>query len=64
VAARELIYRVRSASVYGVTIVDDPRIEPGDLLQLPDGSRLYVTGYRRMLHRDAPAVLEVEGFQA
>lgn len=64
VAARELIYRVRSASAYGVTIVDDPRIEPGDLMRLPDGSRLYVTGYRRLLHRDAPAVLEVEGFQA
>lgn len=64
VAARELIYRVRAADSYGVKIVDDPRIEPGDLLALPDGSRLYVTGYRRQLHRDAPAVLEIEGFQA
>lgn len=64
VAARELIYRVRSADTYGVSILDDPRIEPGDLLALPDGSRLYVTSYRRNLGRDAPATLELEGFQA
>lgn len=63
-AARELIYRTRKAQTYGVTLIDDPRIEPGDLLGLPDGSRLYVTSYQRALGRDAPALLEVEGFQA
>lgn len=63
-AARELIYRTRKAQTYGVTLIDDPRIEPGDLLGLPDGSRLYVTSYRRALGRDAPALLKVEGFQA
>lgn len=64
VAARELIYRAKSAQRYGATIVDDARIEPGDLLELPDGSRLYVIGYRRNLSRDAPAELAVEGFAA
>ena len=39
-------------------------IEPGDILALPDGSRLYVTGLTRDLTRDAPACLEVEGFVA
>lgn len=64
IAARELIYRVRSVQSYGVSIVDDPRIEPGDILGLPDGTRLYVTGYRRNLSPGAPALLDVEGFPA
>lgn len=64
VAARELVYRAKSAASYGVQIVDDPRIEPGDILALPDGSRLYVTSYRRSLGRDTPALLDVEGFPA
>lgn len=63
-AVRELIYAVKSANSYSVSIVDDPRIEPGDILQLHDGTRLYVTGYSRDLSRGAPAVLEVEGFRA
>lgn len=62
-AVRELIYNARSASSYGVSIVDDPRIEPGDVLQFPDGSHLYVTGYSRDLTAGAPAVLDVDGFQ-
>ncbi|WP_407280615.1 hypothetical protein U5817_10045 [Aromatoleum evansii] len=64
IAARELIYRARSARSYGMTIVDDPRIEPGDIIATPDGARLYVTGYRRNLSPGAPAVLELEGFAA
>ena len=63
-AVRELIYRAREAASYTVSIVDDPRIEPGDILQLPDASRLYVTGYRRDLSPGAPAVLEIEGLRA
>lgn len=64
IAARELIYRARAAQSYGMTIVDDPRIEPGDIIGLPDGTRLYVTGYRRNLSPGAPAVLDLEGFAA
>ena len=64
IAARELIYRVRAAQICGVTIVDDLRIEPGDILGLPDGTRLYVTDYRRNLTHGAPALLDVEGFAA
>jgi hypothetical protein len=63
-AVRELLYQARAASSYTVSIVDDPRLEPGDILQLPDASRLYITGYRRDLSPGAPAVLEVEGFRA
>jgi hypothetical protein len=63
-AVRELIYQARAAASYTVSIVDDPRIEPGDILQLPDASRLYVTGYRRDLSPGAAAVLEIEGLRA
>lgn len=62
-AVRELIYRARETSNFNVSIVDDPRVEPGDILELPDQSRLYVTNYRRDLSPGSPAVLEVEGFR-
>lgn len=62
-AVRELIYQARAASSYGLTLVDDPRIEPGDIVQLPDGTKVYVTGYSRDLTSGAAAVLNVEGFQ-
>lgn len=61
---REFIYRVRAATSFTLNIVDDPRIEVGDILQLGDGTRLYVTGYRRDLSHGAPALLELTGFPA
>lgn len=62
-ATRELIYQSRAASQWSVTIVDDPRIEKGDILQLQDGSRLYVTNYTRDLSMGAAALLKVDGFR-
>lgn len=62
-AGREFLYRALSANSYGVEIVDDLRVQPGDILGLPDGTRLYVTGYSRDLTHGAPAVLSVQGFQ-
>lgn len=64
VAVRELAYRARSATSWGASIVDDPRIEPGDILQFPDGTRFCVTDYTRNLARNAPAVLDLQGFVA
>ncbi|WP_177198068.1 hypothetical protein [Nitrosomonas communis] len=62
-AVRELLYRAHEVSSFNVSIVDDPRIEPGDILQLPDQSRLYVTNYQRDVSPGSAAVLEVEGFR-
>jgi hypothetical protein len=62
-AARELIYAARSAQSYSATIVDDPRIEPGDIISLYDGSALYVQDYSRTLTHGSPAVLTVKGFE-
>jgi hypothetical protein len=63
-AVRELIYQAKAANSYSVTIVDDPRIEPGDIVELHDGTRLYVTSYSRDLTRGAAATLDIEGFRA
>lgn len=63
-AVRELLYQSRAANSFGLTIVDDPRIEPGDIVELPDGERVYVTGYTRNLTRGAAATLDLEGFRA
>jgi hypothetical protein len=62
-AVRELIYSYRSASSYNVSIVDDPRIERGDIIALKDGSRVYVTDYTRDLSFGAPATLDITGFR-
>jgi hypothetical protein len=45
----------------GVEIVDDPRIEVGDILEFADGSRMLVRGFNSDLSRDAPAIMSVEG---
>lgn len=62
-AVRELTYQYRSASSYGLTIVDDPRLEVGDIVSLNDGSRVYITGYSRDLSPGSAAVLNIEGFR-
>jgi hypothetical protein len=62
-AVRELLYRSMSAHSWNVDIVDNPLIEKGDILRLPDGSRLYVNDYTRNLSHGAPAVLSVRGFR-
>lgn len=63
VAVRELLYRSLSAHSWNVDIIDHPAIERGDILQLPDGSRLYVNDFSRDLAHGAPAVLSVKGFR-
>lgn len=63
-AARELIYQNRSSTAYKATIVDDPRIEMGDIVQLYDGSRLYVLDYSRDLSIGSANTLDITGFRA
>lgn len=63
IAVRELLYRSLVAISWNFDMIDIPQLEPGDLLQLPDNSRLYVTGFSRDLSRGAPANLSVTGFR-
>jgi len=62
VAIRELIYSARSANRWSVTLVDDPRIEYGDILKFTDGSQLFVEDVSRQLERGSEAILDVQGF--
>lgn len=62
-AVRELTYSYRSASSYNISIVDDPRIERGDIISLVDDSRVYVLDYSRDLSSGAPATLSITGFR-
>lgn len=63
IAAREFLFRALSANSYGLTMVDDLRVQEGDILELPDGTRVFVTGLQRELTHGAPAVLSVSGFE-
>lgn len=62
VAVRELIYQSRSANKWTVLLVDDPRIEYGDVVQFYDGSRMYVEDISRPLARGSEATIQVSGF--
>ena len=64
IAVREYVFRVRSASQFSLTIVDDPRIELGDVVALEDGTRLFVTGLSRDLSSGSQNLLELVGFAA
>ena len=61
-AIRELIYQAKEQNKWNVTIVDDPRIEVGSILQFTDGTQLYVEDFNRKLERGSEATLDVQGF--
>ena len=63
IAVRELLYRSLAAITWSVDIIDHPALERGDILLLPDGSRLYVLTFSRDLTRGSAAMLSVQGFR-
>lgn len=63
VAAREFLFAALSANSFGLTMVDDLRVQVGDIIELPDETRLFVTGFDRNLTHGASATLQVQGFQ-
>lgn len=62
IVVRELIYQAREANKWSATIVDDPRIEFGDILQFHDGSQFYVLDFTRSIERGSEATLDLSGF--
>lgn len=62
IAVRELVYRAWSANKWQVEIVDDPRVEFGDILEFPDGTKIYVQDFQRAFTRGSEAILQVDGF--
>ena len=64
VAVRELLHRSAETNRWDTIITDDPRIEPGDIIELPDTSRLYVEDYTRTIARGGESTLSVSGFRS
>lgn len=59
---RELSYQAKAANNYRVVIVNDLRIEYGDILQFSDGTMIYVTDFKRPIGRGTSPELQVTGF--
>lgn len=61
VAVTDLIFESAKGTTTSVEMIDDPRIEVGDLLNFSDGTRLFVTGFSNDFTRGSSAVMKVEG---
>lgn len=61
VAITDLVFENSKATTTAVEIVDDPRIEVGDVLGFPDGTKMFVSGFSGDLTKGSPAVMRVEG---
>jgi len=62
VATRELIYRFSEPQKWSATIVDDLRIEYGDIIQFPDGTKMFVEDFQRSVGRNGDPNVDVKGF--
>ena len=56
-----LLYRNAENYSVSFTMVDDPRIEVGDVLQFEDGSRILVSDFQNDFSRGAPANIQITG---
>lgn len=63
VAARELVYANLEANTWGAVIIDDPRIEFGDIVELEGYGRVFVTDWEIDLSRGAKAEMKLSGFR-
>ena len=46
-----------------LTIQDDPALEIGDMIRLPDGLKFYITGMSKSLKRGDVPLLVLDGFK-
>jgi hypothetical protein len=63
ISTEHLIWLGAASYAYGATIVDDPRIEVGDILEFEDGARLLVQSFSNDYTRGAKATMEINGFR-
>jgi hypothetical protein len=63
ISTEHLIWLGASAYAYGATIVDDPRVEVGDIIEFDDGARLLVQSFSNDYSRGAKASMEISGFR-
>ena len=66
IALLELIFEISQAFPREFTILNDVRLEVGDLVELPigNGMRIWVESFRKTLSRDQVPLLEVAGYLA
>ena len=62
VCTRELVYLACSANTWTATIIEDKRVERGDIISFPDGSNMYILDFSRSIAFGAENTLEVSGF--
>ena len=62
-ALNELIYQKSASYPRKVVMEDHPGIEIGDIVQLPDGRRVFVQEMARTLKRGEIPILEITGFK-
>jgi hypothetical protein len=62
IAVAELCYRSHIVNTTTITMIDDYRFEPGDIIRLADKRQFYVTSYVRNFDRDVSALVELTGF--
>jgi hypothetical protein len=63
VAKLELYWEVAQARPRTVVVLDNYVIEIGDLLQLPDGTKLWVESWRKTIGRAQMPLLEIHGYR-
>lgn len=63
-ATNALVYETAKQYGMSVQMVDDPRIEVGDILKFPDGVRMLVLGFSNDFSRPAQATISVQGVRA
>jgi hypothetical protein len=61
VAVTELVWEKVQSMPRRVVMEDDPALEPGDIIVLPDGRRIVITGLQKKIKRGEVPALTIEG---
>jgi hypothetical protein len=63
VAVKELIYEKSASLPRKLTLEDDLALEVGDIVQLPDGRKVFIQDMRKQIKRGDVPILEIQGFK-
>jgi hypothetical protein len=63
VALTELIYQKSSLNARKLSLDDDLALETGDIVQLPDGRRMFITNLSKQIERGQVPRLNLDGFK-
>ncbi len=61
IAMTELTWQKCLSMPRKVSVADDPRLEPGDIIGLPDGRKLVITALSKSIKRGETPTLLIEG---